>query len=757
MKKIYCLVCVLLFSVLANAQSVSHSSVGMSPLTRKYLQLQNAPASQDNLPEGYVYKKHADGQIYISALAKIKDAKTAEEGLKNIGAFIGTKAGNIWTLQLPPANVNQLVKLPGFAYIQLDEPVFPTLDVARQKTHVDSVQAGIGLPMRYSGKGVIVGVIDFGFDYNHPTFYDTTHTQYRIKRVWELNGVGTPPTGYSYGNEINDTTLIKAQGTDNDVQTHGTAVCGLAGGSGYGSSVSNARFRGMAYDCDFVLVGVRRDTIATQWLQGSFNDFIDGIAYIFNYANTVAKPCVVNISWGSQSGPHDGTTLFNQACANMSGPGRIVVMSAGNEGTERIHLAKTFTPSDTLMKTFVTFNNAVYNRTWVDAWGDTSKTFCAQVELFRNGNFISSTGFQCIDDTSHDTYLLDSAGVDTCFVQFISKAVEFNSKPRMTIDLYNKSTDSVVVSFKSNDVSIYVWNEYYYFGYKYAYSSAFDSINKPWATRGNSISTVSDMGASDSVLLVGAYASKVAFTDINGNGWTYQGYVPASRLVPFSSRGPMADGRIKPDFTAPGLTIATAISSYDTAYTQTGSNSSLTISEYTDPVLTRNFYYAEFIGTSASSPISAGIVALMLQVYPNLSASQAKSIIRTTCLNDAFTGVIPMAGNNNWGRGKINAYGAVKMLLQQTGLYHYSGEEMDCILYPNPSDGHCLIEFNAQHNSSLSIEVFDITGNKIISMPWNVVSGVNQHALELTNFPAGSYLVRVSSEKGFVSMKTIRN
>ena len=51
----------------------------------------------------------------------------------------------------------------------------------------------------YKGKNVVVGIIDIGFDYNHPSFYDG-QGNCRIKRVWEQNKLGTPPTGYNYGN-----------------------------------------------------------------------------------------------------------------------------------------------------------------------------------------------------------------------------------------------------------------------------------------------------------------------------------------------------------------------------------------------------------------------------------------------------------------------------------------------------------------------------------------------------------------------------
>lgn len=750
----------LLFAVFAFpllSQNKTEVKPRLSPLTKKYLHDAAALKRGEKSPPGYLYKKGSDGKLYISALIKVADAASVQQKLTAIGAKVGTKAGNIWTVQVPYDKMDSFCQTSGISYIQIDEPARSNLDFARKTTRVDSVHRGINLPMKYSGKNVVMGIIDFGFDYNHPTFYDTVHAGYRIKRVWELNTVGTPPTGYTYGHEMTDTLLIKAQGTDNNRQTHGTWVAGMAAGSGYGGSPTNARYRGMAYESELVLVGVRRDSIEEQWMEGGFSDFIDGINYIFTYAASVGKPCVVNVSWGSQSGPHDGSTLFNLACNNLTGPGKILVMSAGNEGEEKIHLSKTFTPTDTLLNTFLTFSSNTYKRTWVDVWGDTGKTFCGKVTLFNGATAGNTSNFKCIDDAIHDTILISNNGIDTCFVQFITSSAESNGRPRMTIDVYSKVPDDVNVTLKDNSGTIHAWDEYYYYGYKYKYQSAFSNLSKPWATIGNVISTVSDMGAGDSVLLVGAYASKVGFTDINGNNWSYSGYVQAGNLVPFSSRGPMIDGRVKPDITAPGLTIATSVSSYDTSYTAAGSNKQLTKSSpYMDPVLNKNFYYSEFSGTSASSPAAAGIVALLLQAKPTLGPKEVNNMIAQTAITDGYTGVLPPAGNNNWGHGKINAYGAMKSFFNNTGIYTYAGEKLECELFPNPNDGKFTIRYESEKNHDLNFEVYNMIGDLVQSESWKTVYGSNLLPVDLSGRPEGVYLLKVSSPDGFVSIKTIK-
>ncbi len=724
----------------------------LSPLTKRYLH--NLDKEKQQVQSGYIYNKNNDGKTYVSALIKVADATTAQAGLDGIGAKVGTKAGRVWTVKVPVENVRTFTTLAGIYYIQLDEPTQPHLDIARKTTRTDSAHAGYNLPMGYSGQGVVVGVIDFGFDYNHPTLYDTLGSTYRVKRVWEVGTNGTPPAGYSYGNELTDTNAMKGAGTDNAKQTHGSLTTGMAAGSGYGSAAAGKRFRGMAYQSDIVLVGVRRDSIGGQWMEGSFSDFIDGVNYIFNYATSVGKPAVVNISWGSQSGSHDGTSLFNEACDNLSGAGKIIVMSAGNEGEERIHISKTFSATDTVVKTYLTFNPTTYKRTWVDIWGQPGKTWCAKTTLFSGGVAGNTTGYMCINDDITDTFLVAANGIDTCFVQVISEtAAATNTKPRMTINIYNKATDTVGISVKSNSGAIDMWDEYYYYGFPYKFQSAFDSVGDATAVRGNTASTVSDMGSAQSVLLVGAYASKVAFTDINGNNWSYGGYVPANRLVPFSSRGPMADGRIKPDITAPGLTIATSMSSYDTSHTATGTNSSGTISKVN--FNGKDYYYCEFSGTSASAPAASGIVALLLQASPTLTPAQMKSYIFSTAITDANTGVLPAAGTNNWGHGKINAYGALRALVHDVSVQELKGRKLDCVVFPNPNNGSFVLDYNGDRAEQLSVSVHSVSGQLVYAKQWQVNTGSNRVPIDMSAAAKGVYIIDVKGEGGSVSMKAV--
>jgi len=120
---------------------------------------------------------------------------------------------------------------------------------------------------------------------------------------------------------------------------------------------------------------------------------------------------------------------------------------------------------------------------------------------------------------------------------------------------------------------------------------------------GPNIGTITSPGCAEKVITVGAV------DDYN-------------EITLFSGRGPTADGRIKPDLVAPGLTIT---------------------STYKDG----NF--ATLSGTSMATPHVSGSVALLLEVNPNLSPSEIKYILKNNAIDLDYD-------SNTQGSGLINAY-----------------------------------------------------------------------------------------------------
>jgi minor extracellular serine protease Vpr len=259
--------------------------------------------------------------------------------------------------------------------------------------------------------------------------------------------------------------------------------------------------------------------------------------------------------------------------------------------------------------------------------------------------------------------------------------------------------------------------------------------------------TTSDFSSTHSAIAAAAYASKISYTSIDGAFTNYSTYVAEGNLAPFSSHGPAADSATKPDIAAPGLILGSGINSYDTTYNIGGANRAEVIGCYTSPINGRNYCYAMMMGTSMASPMTSGIVALMLEADPNLTPDLVKYLICSTAITDSHTGTIPVEGSNLWGFGKINAYAAVKKAWQTVNIDNLSGNTMNYMIYPNPNCGSFGIDYNSIINDAVNIEIFDLCGKLVYSDKWDVASGYNKKKIDISEVGKGIYFTKISSRK----------
>lgn len=718
----------------AFAQS-NEESAKLSPSTKLFIKdLHNTTA----VPASYVYRKDAQGNLCVAGMIKVTPSIDAA-AIETSGVHIGTKAGNIWTVSVPIQKIESFIQIKGLDYIELDLPVAPDMDAARAVTKTDSVHGGYApLSMPYTGKNVVVGVIDAGFDYNHPTNKDTSGNTWRIKKIWEQKATGTAPSGFSYGNEITNTATMQSTGTDLQQFSHGAHVAGIAAGSGYGSN-GNSQYRGIAFESDMVFVGITPDS--TQWTNTGMSDIIDGMNYIYTYAASVGKPAVANLSWGCTVGPHDGNSLFSQACDALTGKGKIFVCSAGNNGSNNIHLAKTFTTSDTIIRTELTLASGLKN-SWVDIWGDTSKSFCTKFSLYNGSTETANTGFVCLNNTTNSFALVGSDG-DTCFVDIVTEASSFNNKPRNLLRVYSKTTNQLMVSVKGTDGTIDMWTGYVQKTRGYYGSFASGIVG---TTGGNNTMTVGDMASTRSAIAVASFASKISFTNLSAGTISYASYVNANgKLAPYSSRGPSADFRTKPDIAAPGLMIGSGVSTFDDEYKPTGGSADHLVASYLNSNDGKTYYYAMLTGTSMSSPVAAGIVSLMLQANPNLTPQQVIEALKTTAIHDNYTGLATPNGNNNWGHGKINAFAAVTKAIQYLGTENIPSRVAGINIYPNPNKGAFLIRYASANTETIQMSIADIAGRIVAEQQVKVYAGTNEIPCNMQGHTSGLYIVTLKS------------
>ena len=107
------------------------------------------------------------GASEVRLLAKVSAQYNADK-LRAYGIVTGAKAGDIVTLRVPISKINVLENCPEILQYTISQTIFPTMNRTRVDTRTDSVQAGLGVPQAYTGKDVIIGITDWGFDYKHP-------------------------------------------------------------------------------------------------------------------------------------------------------------------------------------------------------------------------------------------------------------------------------------------------------------------------------------------------------------------------------------------------------------------------------------------------------------------------------------------------------------------------------------------------------------------------------------------------------------
>ncbi len=249
---------------------------------------------------------------YIPRLVKIQ-SESEVDSLREQGVDVLRRRGDILLCFFP--NPQTRSNEPAIR----PRPIAPALDVAKSYYDAGSIQSGDGFGTPYTGKGVVVGICDVGIDPLHPTFLDADGRS-RIKRVVhyiEGDGLRIQLEG--------DDDYLEWQ-TDNPEEYHATHVCGILAGNGAGSPYS-----GVAPDADIVA------TVSTLSEVG----LLAGVEDIIDYAKEVGRPAVINISVGSYTGAHDGSSLFSQYL-DMCAEDAIIVMSSGNEGTHYNSLVSSF-------------------------------------------------------------------------------------------------------------------------------------------------------------------------------------------------------------------------------------------------------------------------------------------------------------------------------------------------------------------------------------------------------------------------------
>ncbi len=602
--------------------------------------------------------------------------------------------------------------------------------------NVDSAYYGYApLLQGYDGTGVVVGVIDAPFDIHHGDFKDADGNS-KIKFIWDQALLDGPhPEPYTYGKECDSATIADDDCPINDDNelwySHGSGVAGVAASSGLAAN----QYRGVAPNADLILVSFD--------FYGNFLSRIaDAIAYIYDRADELNKPCVINTSLGSYAGSHDGKDLLSQTIDNLieEHSGRSLVAAAGNLGNNAFHLGYDVTPTEQ----FTWFTKLSYlNQVYFQLYADSSEFNNVQFSIAADNpagfiNIGSTVDFNMLDDFDLSDGDIESiefeipgGGTGTVNAQLMDGVyfLDFEIVPDDATYFW-KFTTSGTGHFD-------MWNTEIATGFSnYVTSGLPDAATLPeiinYKLPDTDQSIVSSWQCSENVITVGSYVNRDTMTNYYGDSPLLVDTV--GQLFISSSTGPTRDGRIKPDISASGARILSTESQVLSDWLI-----SLDAANYMSP----DGKHYLFNGTSFASPIVAGIAALYLQQFPNAWYDDIKSAILTTANEDEFTSdILP---DNKWGYGKANAFRA---LIVPFVDIEENNANNKIIAYPNPSGG--IIYINGIKNKS-TVSIYNLINEKLFSTEINV----SDSSIDISSFNNGIYLMSVNDGQNNYSLKII--
>lgn len=675
----------------------------------------------------------------VMALVKVKGDVSdlfRDNACRTLASF-----GDILAVSLPVGN---LVSVAADGRIERIEAASANTlynDLTARYINAVAVHEGRHLPQAFTGKGVVMGVQDVGFDLTNPNFYSADMQTYRIKSFWDMLSTDTVGSAFPVGNDYKDEASILAYAHSRDAEMigHGTHTLGTAAGSGYGS-----KYVGMAFGSDICLV----NNVVSNNMELIDDADLDkynsvssllGFKYIFDYADSVGQPCVISFSEGSHEDLYGDNLLYNEVLGKMVGPGRIIVASAGNKNKTPSYIHKQ--------------RGEESAGTFVEIWGNqfylmaqSDRDFTARMVIYgseRDTVSVSSAWLcQQPDSLAQQTVTVDGreytflcGAYPSCYdpdrlvVEYVITGpdhIGMNSVCPFSVEFVGKDADIEAYSVVGNFIT--------------------RSVN-PSLCRGECSHDINFPASSPYVIAAGATAYVTGYTDINGNGVTYD-YGTGGVKATFSSVGPTVDGRVKPDVMAPGTNvISSADSYYFEANPETAQGEDLVERfEYNG----RTHYWKADTGTSMSSPAVGGAIALWLEACPDLTREQIMDVFAHTCTHPDASLDYP---NNRYGYGQIDVYRGLLYLLGIDGIGEISSHQPESVEFAVTGSNSFDVSFSVPLSRSAEIRIYDTSGRLLHTS--SVAAGASFAHIVLPPSVKGVVAVQVSGDSSATTGSTL--
>ena len=585
----------------------------------------------------------------------------AAEVLRQYGCKELARVGDISIAAIPLSKLGALSCGRQVKRIETGRRCSIQMDTTRLVVNAEKVYTGEGLPQSYTGRGVVVGVQDIGFDLTHPNFYSADMSQYRIKALWDQLSRDTIGSTLYVGRDyVGREALLKLEHPiDGETQTHGTHTAGIAAGSGAEGNGVVSPYRGMACGADLVLVDNAADNASLidpkDYYKFTYATDALGFKYIFDYAERMHQPCVINFSEGSSQDFHGYDQLYYELLAKLIGPGRIIVSSAGNDGARNSYIHKNI--GKERAGAFIMGNEKRFSCT-----AKSKQTFTFRISVYDN---VASP--QIVDiSTVNVCNAQDSLLTDSLLIggkKYIWRVLAYPNSYDTSETAYDFQLSSPLKLGDSPQVSLQVMGRdadielYRMSGYMFPHSL------DPVLDAGDCRYTIFSPSSSPDVICVGSTSYRTQFVNYLGEKKVYDSGQKGIRSS-FSAMGPTLDGRIKPDVMAPGQNI---ISSYSTFFINNPKNVNASVKsdvrhfDYNG----RTYAWNANAGTSMSTPVVTGAIALWLQADPTLTPADCLDIFAKTCTHYDASLSYP---NNLYGYGQIDVAAGLREVLRRKAL-----------------------------------------------------------------------------------------
>jgi MYXO-CTERM domain-containing protein len=551
-------------------------------------------------------------------------------------------------LSLAPAAVAELSRTRPDLRLFWSPPLRLAMDRADAWVHASGFRNATGA----SGRGVLVGIVDTGIDPTHADFRDEngrTRIRYWLDFSRERAGLqpeledalacrttatddsGAPCAVFS-GKDLQD--LIENSDPNDDPHDplgHGTHVASLAVGNGRASVLP--RYAGVAPAAEIVVVRVLRSD------GGIYDaDVLKAARFVFDRADELGMPAVVNLSLGNDFGGHDGSSAIERGLASMVGPehqGRAIVVAAGNS-------ASLYEGLDTGAPEPL----GVHTQVHVPAGADAVVPLITPVMA----SGIEGTLYVWVATRPGDELAIgvdDAAGPVIQPVLPGAQTSKQHGAAEIVVVNGAGGADSPIPAGTSGAVVLIdgSWPSNQTFGLRLegpataqiwvmgAGALSPEQSIGPLVPRATKAGTINIPGSSPALIAVGATWNRTTWPDVAGELVSFLDPAPEDSLAFFSSAGPNAVGTLKPDLVAPGANVIGALAR--TADPRGVASSSFFADTgecvergYSPHCFVADPGHALTSGTSMAAPLVTGAVALLFERDPSLDQTRVRALLQ---------------------------------------------------------------------------------------------------------------------------------